>query len=149
MLKRSKRLSNCFWRCRVANSQPKEDLFMDQRHFEYFAKDWNIWPRKLTTLLSSKSAGLRRINFPRPILCCTGGAPVEINMTRASTKCFAFLRLTEKEQPTLFPYGPGGYPGIGREWQETTDWPADMTAPIKDPGLRVVKYPKISRPMFQ
>ena len=105
---------------------------MDQRHFEYFAKDWNIWPRKLTTLLSSKSAGLRRINFPRPILCCTGGAPVEINMTRAVRN--ASLYPLDRERATrLFPYGPDGYPGIGREWQETTDWPADMTAPIRTP----------------
>ena len=51
-----------------------------------------------------------------------------------------FSPFDEERARRFFPYGPDGY--RGRSWIKTTDWLAEIAAPINDPGLKGVKYPE-------
>lgn len=126
----------------MANSQPKEDLFMDQRHFEYFAKRLEHMASEVDYVALIEISRFEANQLPATDIVLYRWRSGRNQYDQGKYEMLRFSPLDRERATDSFPYGPGGYPGIGREWQETTDWPADMTAPIKDPGLRVVKYPK-------
>lgn len=115
---------------------------MNQGHFEYFAKRLKRMASEVDYVALIEINKFDANQLPATDIVLYRWRSSQNQHDPGRYEMVRFSPLDRERANESFPYGPGGYPGCGREWQETTDWLADMAASIKDPGLRNIEYPK-------
>ncbi len=115
---------------------------MDQRHFDYFAKRLKRMASQVDYVALIEISRFNENQLPATDIVLYRWRPAQYQHDSGMYEMVRFSPLDRERASESFPYGPDGYPGRGPAWQETTDWLADMAAPIKDPGLRNIEYPK-------
>ena len=115
---------------------------MDKSHLEYFAKRLKRMASEVDYVALIEISRFEANQLPATDIVLYRWRSGRNQYDQGKYEMVRFSPLDRERASESFPYGPDGYPGCAPAWQETTDWLADMAAPIKNPGLRDIKYPK-------